>query len=429
MIVRRNFRHGERGQVLILCAVFMVVLLLFVGLAIDFGFAYVTKARLGKAVDAAALACARYSAQGSTQSQALAQSTFNLNYSTSDRDTAPPVVTIPPFTTDASGNTLINVSASVTTRTFFLGLLPSFRTLNISSAAQSRAATVLMTLVLDRTGSMGPVSSGGDGGEAMMPGAVSDFISYFDDTKDSVALVSFANDVKVEVPMTTGSFRQAVINATNAMVARGATWSDGALQQALVQENKLALPAGVYKTVVFFTDGNANTLQESVTCKGGTETTGTWNIGGSDNSSWIGFLVPGTNPSTVSYPNCAEGGDPSDTSCCHNGTFYSHVAGKQMPLNWTNIAGTTAPYGDALYRAIADANAMRAQGITVYSIGLASAPASVNQTFLCQIANAPCSPNYDSTQPVGDMVLAQTASGLAQAFQTVATEIRLRLTQ
>jgi hypothetical protein len=60
---------------------------------------------------------------------------------------------------------------------------------------------------------------------------------------------------------------------------------------------------------------------------------------------------------------------------------------------------------------------------------LASAPASVNQAFLCQIANAPCSPAYDPTKPVGDMVLAQTASGLAQAFQTVATEIRLRLTQ
>jgi hypothetical protein len=226
--------------------------------------------------------------------------------------------------------------------------------------------------------------------------------------------------------MTTGNFRQAVTNAANAMLYRGATWSDGALQQALVQENKLALPAGVYKTVVFFTDGNANTVQETVTCNGGTEKTGIWNVGGTDTSPWTFFMAPNTNPSTISFPNCGESGNDS---CCNQGTFYSHVAGKQMPVNWTNIAGTTAPSGDALYRAIADANAMRAQGITVYSIGLASAPASVNQTFLCQIANAPCSPAYDPTQPVGDMVLAQTASGLAQAFQTVATEIRLRLTQ
>ena len=65
-------RQGERGQVLILCALCLTVLLLFVGLAIDFGLAYVTKANLGKGVDAAALTAARYSAQGTSASTALA---------------------------------------------------------------------------------------------------------------------------------------------------------------------------------------------------------------------------------------------------------------------------------------------------------------------------------------------------------------------
>ena len=48
MLISRKYRKGERGQVLILCAICLVVLLLFVGLAIDFGMAYVTKARLEK---------------------------------------------------------------------------------------------------------------------------------------------------------------------------------------------------------------------------------------------------------------------------------------------------------------------------------------------------------------------------------------------
>ena len=55
MSIGRRYRKQERGQILILCAICLIVLLLFVGLAIDFGLAYVTKARLGKAVDAAAL--------------------------------------------------------------------------------------------------------------------------------------------------------------------------------------------------------------------------------------------------------------------------------------------------------------------------------------------------------------------------------------
>ena len=90
MLISRKYRKGERGQVLILCAICLVVLLLFVGFAIDFGMAYVTKARLGKAVDAAALTGARYSAQAAgetladaqTESTALAQSSFAMNYVT-----------------------------------------------------------------------------------------------------------------------------------------------------------------------------------------------------------------------------------------------------------------------------------------------------------------------------------------------------------
>ena len=83
MIISSNSRKTERGQVLILCALCMTVLLLFVGLAIDFGMAYVTRAQIGKAADAAALTAARYSAQGTVKAEALAKSAFALNYGTS----------------------------------------------------------------------------------------------------------------------------------------------------------------------------------------------------------------------------------------------------------------------------------------------------------------------------------------------------------
>ena len=49
-------RPREKGQTLLMFVFFMVVLIVFIGLGIDLGFAYITKAELSKGVDAAALA-------------------------------------------------------------------------------------------------------------------------------------------------------------------------------------------------------------------------------------------------------------------------------------------------------------------------------------------------------------------------------------
>jgi Flp pilus assembly protein TadG len=56
---RNRSRENERGQVVLLVAVCFTVMLLFMALAIDVGFAYVTKAKLSKAVDAACLTAMR----------------------------------------------------------------------------------------------------------------------------------------------------------------------------------------------------------------------------------------------------------------------------------------------------------------------------------------------------------------------------------
>ena len=405
---RRNIWSAERGQVLILCALSMIVLLLFVGLAIDFGMAYVTKAQIGKAADAAVLTAARYSAQGTAKATALAQSAFAMNYGSSSLDyTSTPVVNVT-FSTDASGNTIVNVNATATNKTFFAGLLPGFSTLSVATSAQSMAKRVVMTLVLDRTGSMV-----GDGGSVALPPAVTNYIELFNNSKDNVSVVSFAEDVKVDVPMMTGNFQQPVINDVNAMHFAGGTFSDGGLQQALSIENGFVMPPGANyeKVVVFFTDGNANSVNSTATCKSGKLKTGVYNIGGYDDGSDVGFFTSYTN-----NENCA--------NCC-NGTFTT-LAGSQQAINWTNVSG---PSGDARARAIADANNMRAAGITVFAIGLGSATEPVDQPFLCQIANDPCSTTYNAALPSGEMEWAPNAEALDQAFQTVASTILLRLTQ
>src|SRR5271169_4778006 len=84
----RGARYGRNdGQVLVLFLLFSVVLLLFVGLGIDLGFAYVTKARLSKALDASTLAAvSNYSgadaANGSPIAKGIATATFYANYGT-----------------------------------------------------------------------------------------------------------------------------------------------------------------------------------------------------------------------------------------------------------------------------------------------------------------------------------------------------------
>ena len=61
---------NERGFALIYIAVTMVALLLFTGLAIDSGRAYVVKAQLTKAVDGAALGAARMLNSGNPKDEA-----------------------------------------------------------------------------------------------------------------------------------------------------------------------------------------------------------------------------------------------------------------------------------------------------------------------------------------------------------------------
>src|ERR1700674_2806908 len=82
---------GQRGFVLVYMAATLTVLLLFAGLAVDSGRAYVVKAQLTKAVDGAALAAARSlnsgaarwaprTPTGARRSRSEATRIFNANF-------------------------------------------------------------------------------------------------------------------------------------------------------------------------------------------------------------------------------------------------------------------------------------------------------------------------------------------------------------
>jgi hypothetical protein len=127
----------------------------------------------------------------------------------------------------------------------------------------------------------------------------------------------------------------------------------------------------------------------------------------------------------------------NDDSCCTKGTFPSHVAGRAMTINTVNVNA------DGDYRAIADANAMRATvpPTIIDAIGLSGPGGSVNKGFLCQVANDPSTISTDALPPCsayftanpntpqGQVVMATNPAELITAFEQLAANIRLRLLQ
>ena len=118
-------RHYASGQTLTMFITLLMALVLFLGLGLDLGFAYITRARLSKAVDSACLAGMRaYSPTNQATAVALARTVFAANYGTSGRDVGPVTPTVA-FNVAAANNVTLDVSASTRINTFFIRVLPN----------------------------------------------------------------------------------------------------------------------------------------------------------------------------------------------------------------------------------------------------------------------------------------------------------------
>jgi len=411
--MRKNSAHvirGEQGQTLLMFVLFIIVLFVFVGLGVDLGFAYITRARLSKAVDSACLTGVRNLLNGQAAATTVARSAFFANYGTSGRDVAPPVVTVT-FNT-VNNNNVIDVAAAVTIRTFFIRVLPQWATLAVGSDAEATRANVIMGLVLDRSGSMGCVPPCGSGGGAALPGAVSSFISNFDDTVDKAAMSSFGSCATLDVPMAQ-PFKSAITTAAPGTAQDGGrTFSEGGLMLGFNQVNNTLLSTGesVVKVIIFFTDGFANTFQTNFSCRAAPI-----NLGQSD-PPFGGSFTAGA-PWSTEFMDPACGNDPG----CSDTTFLS-IDGttKTISANNQNV------WNEGQLHALSVANQIRSAGILIYSIGLGGA---LNQDFLKNIANDPTGSAYNKNQISGEAEFAPDASQLAAIFNQIATKILLRLTK
>lgn len=447
-------RHTKEdyGQIVVLLAVMLPVLLLFVCLVVDSGLAYATKAKLSKAVDAACLTGMKALPQGQSTATTLATHIFNANYGAS-----PPTPTIT-YPTDAYGDQQIKVTVAAPVPNFFAPqLFPSW---NVSATAEATRGKLVMALILDRSGSMNG-STGSTKGGPSLQNAVPNFVNDFDNTLDSVALISFASNATVDFAINT-SFQTPITNAVKAMTFAGGTFGTGGtyvagqgppLALADNQIGSVAIQPGqnVTRVAVYFTDGLMNTIQDTFTCwtSSSAKVTPLLNYGGYD---------PGTNEVDAFDPvsgtdwcpsanqgsgscisgNASEIAYASSGKACQNpwGTYVTKFTSQQFGLQTINRANVTA---DAQYRAIQTANKMRGEnpGVFVFVIGLGSqiSGSTSTQNFLGQLANDPNYPGYNSNLPTGELFIvpdcpsSSCTQELNTAFQTIAAKVLLRLTQ
>jgi Mg-chelatase subunit ChlD/Flp pilus assembly protein TadG len=267
-----EWKKRRNAQTLVFFLLAWGTIMLLCGLAIDSGLLYLAKARMGRAVDGAALAAvgnfnrsgtptsnrdqvavimrnfavANFTAlssisstivtPGGTPTTATASNgttttsySYNFNDGTQDPNGAYRRFVQVTLTTGSGGAiTGATCNARCPVQTYFIGYASyaingrqnvkiggysgptSLIDLKVSSSAVATRNPRLIMVVLDRSASM--LATGG-GATGLAP-AVVQFLDFFDTSSDSIGIVSFGSSARLEMPMTTNF----IIAGTNDLI-------------------------------------------------------------------------------------------------------------------------------------------------------------------------------------------------------------------
>ena len=389
MNIPRMIRN-DRGAVLALVAVSMVVLLGIGGLALDSARGYLTKARLARAVDAAVLAGARSLRLGEDVARQRAIDIAVLNGANGDD-----VGVI--FGVNAEGEQTVRVDAHLGMPTRLMRVL-GVDSMNVQSAAIAAVPPVDLVLVLDQSGSLGTANAFGD-----LQDAAKLFVDYFDDGIDQLGLVSFNLRANERFSMA-GAFSATIKNEIDQMTSFSYTNVGEGLRLAQEQITGPAVRQRSAKVVVFFTDGRPTAFRGD--------------INGQDRI----LAIPQTGSNIAGY------WDNPDQLASNSSTSNDGCGG------WSSCFGWTEPVARAHARQLGldRASEMRNAGIFVYSIGLGNPLLSdplwqPDMDYLRQIANE--DGISDASQPRGKSYFAPSANELRSVFEQVANDLLVRLAQ
>ncbi len=252
-------RSSQSGFVLVYMAAGITTLLLFSGLAVDSGRAYLVKAQLTKAVDGAALAAARNLNTGNPRAEA--EKVFKANFPAGYLGTDPSIdpTAAANFFSSAvnaqSGTNVVTVKASTTLPTTFMRL-GTTDNMVIGSEGEATRRMVDLSLVLDVSSSIG-----------WRWGAVRDaartFVSSFDQVNDRVSLITFGNGASVldAMPSSRGFNKTKVVSDIPSTLPGGSTNMVEGLYRGW--DEVRSVPAGQQsglRVIVLFTDGASNSV-------------------------------------------------------------------------------------------------------------------------------------------------------------------------
>jgi Flp pilus assembly protein TadG len=250
-------RARQDGFALVYMAVTLTGLLIFTGLAVDSGRAYVVKAQLTKAVDGAALGAARNLNSGDPRGEAtrIFQANFPAGYMGTSSATDP--TSDPGFfslATDAgTGVNTVTVTAAAVLPTTFMKLV-NFNQVTVGSSGQATRRMVDLSLVLDVSSSIGSQWT-------TVRDAVREFVNSFDQLHDRMALLTFSNGAQVldAMPAGRGFDKTRIMNDVPNTLPGGSTNMVEGLYRGWdeLRSVPLGTQSGV-RVIVLFTDGASN---------------------------------------------------------------------------------------------------------------------------------------------------------------------------
>jgi len=453
----------------------MPMLLLFTGLAVDSGRAYLVKAQLSKAVDGAALSAARNLNGGNPKGEAA--KVFNANFPPTFMGTTSVTnpLTASDFyemhTVEALGLHVVTIKATAKVPTTFMRL-GSFTEVTVSSASEATRRLVDLSLVLDVSGSIGPAWPA-------VRDAARSFIDAFDKNGDRMALITYSYGAKVLDPMPAGfGFDKDKLKADvpNSLPGGTTSMAEGLYRGWDEVRSVAAGQQAGLRVIVLFTDGSGNVfpgfLDSSGLAKGvfsgdfpkvtpdpNNSTTNTPALQGlfqtetgAQSPSWS-FTPANWNststsanlqylPTASAHTHHRSAGIPvqfalQSNALTVNGVTQSTKRGLRnfnstqgkFPAEVFNIRNAVTN----LTEIIADAARSDVSGdhkIRIFTIGmgdlvkmnLGTIPES-SESVLMRIANDKRSPDFNSAQLEGKYYFAQTAADLNPVFQQLQAQI------
>lgn len=451
----------QQGQVFIVVAISLVMLVAAVGLAVDSGMGYLVRAKLNAATDAAALAGARAAPAGRNKSEQIAEATsaakkfFAANYPQKYLGSTAQLNNVKvTFDDPIPGRITVDVSADAVVPVTFMGIL-GFKKLDIAASAQIIRKDIDMAFVIDTSGSVSPVAD-----EVRAQSAA--FLKKFAPTSDRVSLIHFSSGAEVDEPIKTGRSRgfnrDRMAGTIKGFNFDGLTNSAEGMWQARNQLNRIA-PGNrsSMRVIVFFSDGSPNTFASFFKFRNPGLCNRAGAISSNDSSTGDPYgLLDHTRQNAGASGGCAQGADitakltPSalpDWYNAHDRDDREFRVITSTPRVVTNDTSTPDLIYTNINRAsknLAESIAARAraEGIHVFTLGLglqlkqvtgaSTSPEDTGENLLKCMANTADAParcrTAGASQPAGVYCHAATAAALQPCFATLAAEI-LRLTR